>query len=165
MKELKAMGIGAIAMVTLSVICLFGIAITTQMGENQKLNTAYSENITLVWNTSVSLTNDEIVSTETFTLVNASNTSQTIPSTNYSVDYTDGAVTLLDVGTNASASTWNGTSATASYTYEADTAVTTTAVYFKAGLVVFATFSALVSLMIVGKLILDLLRNQKKGEY
>lgn len=151
MKELKGMSIGAFALVTLAVISLFGIAITTQIGDNQKVNTVASdESVALVNGTAVSLAHDEVETSPAPVIYNETNSSHIMDATNYTIAYEAGTVTL---DASLSSNTWNIT-----YTYEADTDVTETAELFKAGLVVFATFSGLVALILVGMIILNLMK-------
>ena len=152
-KEVQGMTAGAIIMLSLAIISLFGIAIIEQVGETQKINTAYT-NDTFTGNnvTAQALTHDEIVTSLSYSVYNASNSSQLLTETTEYVLNSE-AGTILIVG-----STWNGTSLASDYYYQADSDVTTVSVLFVAGLTVFATFSSLVSLIIVGMIIMKLIK-------
>lgn len=151
-QALKGMSVMTLIFVVVAVTTLIGIAILTQVGDAYKVNTYASENITLDNGTAVSLTHDEVVSTISFVLLNATNTSQIIPVSNYTVSYIHGTVTLDDP------TVWDGKSANARYTYRADTSVTTAAVLFTAGLAIFATFGSLLILVVIGKYLLVLIK-------
>jgi len=153
MKELTGMGIASLAMVSLAIISLFGIGIIDQIGENQKVNTvASAESIALVNGTAVSLTNDEVETSPAPVISNETNSSHVLDSSNYTIAYEAGTVTL---DASLTSDTWNIT-----YTYEADTSVTTTATLFRTGLIVFATFSGLVALILVGMIILNMMKGK-----
>ena len=99
-----AKGIG-IAGVFIAIFLLVLANVQTQVSSAE----SYSENITLVNGTAVAVTYNIIGWTS---LVNASDTSQTVPTSNYTVDTTTspGTVTCIDA-------TWGGNSTTATYTY------------------------------------------------
>lgn len=151
MKELKGMSIGAIAMITLAVSALIGVSIIDNIGDLQKVNTAYlNDSFTGNNVTAQSLDFDEIVTTEAYRVRNTTNHNLTL-TTDYTLNAKLGKVLIVN-------DTFNGVALEADYTYRADTDVTTSAALFKAGLVVFATFSGLVSLILVGMILLNLLR-------
>ena len=159
--ELKRMTMGATAMVFLSVVCLIGIAVMTQIGDLQKENTGVTgEQITLLNGTAVSLAHDELVTTIAPVLYNATDSTDIVGTGNYTVQYGDGTITLATTATWTQY--WNNTLVNASYTYRADTSTTTTAALFTAGLTIFATFSGLVALILIGVIVLRAIKPDKE---
>ena len=90
--------------------------------EGQAETSTNTDNITILNGTAVSLTQDNISDSATFSCVNSSNGSQTLPTTNYTVQYTAGTVTLIE-------NSWNNSVVNCSYTYYTDRGET----YLQAG--------------------------------
>lgn len=151
-KGLKLMSVAGIFTLLLAIVTLVGIAVVDQMGEQLRDPTAVTnESVTATNATGVSLANTYVLSSYTFTAYNNSGNTNVVPTTAYSVDYTNGKITNIRSGTY-------GTGWYVSYTYGASNTVVTTAALFVAGLVVFGTFMSLITLVLVGKIIIQLIK-------
>ena len=139
------------------VASLIGTVLTT-MKTTQRGSATATDEITLVNGTAVALTNDELIS---FTsCVNASDASDTVPASNYTVDMDAGTVTLID------ATTWDNTAVNCTYTYTTDTLSSNISTYGLTGTTSFANLLPTVG-VVIGIItvlgILFLLWNPNKG--
>jgi len=157
---IKKLTAGALVLVALSVIVLMGMAVTGGVSDSLRDSTATQRNITLLNGTAVTLTDTWV--TAVTGIANA--TDGTVVGTgNYTATLTTnedtaGAVTLT------TASPWNNTLVTVNYTYEAASTGSNAADNFTTGLAVFATFTAIVALALVGKAIIGYFRKNKGYE-
>jgi len=142
--NMKTLGLAVLLVVILAVSVLIGVVIVDETGNAMKTKTVVgNESLTLVPNVTSTLTNDEIVS-GTFVLYNDSELTVVVPNTEYLLHLGSGSVTMIDNNTYG-----NG-GFNAAYTYLADNDVSTTATVFSTGIKLFATFIAIISLVMLG---------------
>lgn len=163
MKELKKMNIATIALLALAVLALVGIAIVDRTGYSLRDSsslTGVQITVPAVNATAAVGTTGQYPFLQTVTsCLNASNGSLSYSSSFYTVQEgtSDGGTILnLDAGSGWAAATVN-----CSISYLASNSVSSTATLFNAGLVVFATFCGLIALVLVGKLLIGLIKQQK----
>lgn len=155
MKDLNLLTLAAITLVILSVGTLVGMAVLTKTGDVMRTNTIITnESFTAVNNTAVSLANTYVRSASTITIYNDTARSTTVGSSLYAINYDTGAIVNLDYA-NTKGLDW-----LVDYTYGASNTVVTTATVFIAGLLLFATFSTLVALVIIGKIVIKLVKEK-----
>lgn len=153
--DIKLMSVVALLMLVVSIVTLIGIAIVDGIGDDLKDPTAVvNEAITATNATYVALANDEISASPALVAFNGS---VTVPATSYVLDRAAGEVYDLESGIYDT--DWNMT-----YTYGHDTDASTTAALFVLGLIVFATFASLITLVLVGKIIIGLISKDKTDE-
>ena len=160
--DLKKMGGISLVILILSLTVLIGIAIIQGVGDNMRTDTAVTnESLSIVNNTAVAFANTRVLDAYSVTAYNNSANTETIPSTEYAISYGSrnvdgGSITALDYDNSTGkipGGVWY-----VSYTYSAATTSSGYANVYIAGLTVFATFSALISLVLVGKVIIKLIR-------
>jgi len=155
-KSMKIMPLAAIGTLLLAIVTLIGIAVVDQVGYSLRdPTTITNETITATNGTAVNLANDYVISYYSFTAYNDTARTNTVPSTAYDVNYDDGSITNVLSGTY-------GTAWSVDYTYGASNSIVTTATLFQAGLIVFGTFMSLITLVLVGSLIINFVKNDKE---
>lgn len=148
--EFSNMGKGALALTALAVIVLVGVAIISTMGDSntfKDVTAVVNDSFTGDKDASVALTYDDIIASS-FSVQNTTGDAQT----NYTLD--------ADAGTILVGSDLDEAELLADYNYYADSYVTTTGVYFGAGLLVFATFASLIVLVYIGKILIGLIKKE-----
>ena len=158
--NMKNLSIGIVAMVALAAIVLSGIAIVEEYSYQLRRNTASTQDeITLDEGTPVLVgTSGTFPYLQTLTSCVNSTGGDALSSTLYTVtegDENGGFVTLASGNTD-----WNQTDVNCSLTYLADTDAQAGADNFTTGLAIFATFSAIVALSLVGKVIIGMFRKE-----
>jgi len=93
--------------VLIGILVASGLLVYDKLGEKARKDTTTAENVTLQYNVAVSLSHSDIF--DPITVVNASNTSQTVPESNYTINKTAGTITETANGT------WAGESVTVTY--------------------------------------------------
>lgn len=165
--ENKLLIVAAVALVALSAIILTGIAVVGQFGYFLRTPITIAENgivgvaesATLVGSTGDYPFLQSLTGCSNIT--NATNVS--VSGVDYTIDAGDvngGTITITAAGVSNG---WNGTTMNCtSLNYLATSNGTETSTTFVAGLTIFATFSVVIALAIVGMVILNIFKTKKK---
>lgn len=164
MADIIKMSKSAIAVIALAAMVIIGIAVITGFEETLRDSTTVN-NVTVVATIGAVNTTTDISTTYPWaqTLTNCVNTTGTaLTSTNYS--FVAGSAGNVGIGyvvlTDANAA-WVGDSLNCTITYLADTTESDAAELFITGMTVFATFSAVIVLAIVGMIVISLFKKGK----
>lgn len=160
----KNLGIAAVALLTLAVVTLSGLMIVNQYGYVLRTSTDVNiTGITLVTNNTVSLGTSYAYPSAVENCHNESNATDYLSTTYYTINEgatatAGGNIVLNQDGADAG---WNGETVNCTdLTYRAASSASNAAVTFSTALAIFGTFSAVIALALVGKIIVNIFKRK-----
>lgn len=158
-------GVAAVALLTLAVVTLSGLMVVNQFGYVLRQDTDINITaITLATNNTVSLGSTYAFPQGVDNCHNESNGTDYIAASYYAITEgavysTGGYITLNQDGADAG---WNGQVINCTdLEYKAATTASDSAVVFATALAIFATFSAVIALALVGKIIVNIFKKKE----
>ena len=149
---IKMIILASVALIGMAAAVLVGGAVIEQYAVQLKDPTPAGENITLLNDTAVVLTNNYVISIQNVT----NGTYQLIENVNYTVlNYNKVGLGYIKL-TGTVAGTYGGNNTQVNYTYGAATSESGYADNFSTGITVFATFMGVIAIALVGKSIVEL---------
>jgi len=150
-QDIKQLSIAAIMLIALAAIVLTGIAVVDQYGQSLKTSATITDEAVTISSGAATLAFDELSAFTTFR-----NGTNVFISGNVTVDNR----VNVTLSSGAVVTSLNDGAYNATYTYLADSDVTTSANAFSTGLAIFGAFVGVLAISLIGKVIVNLFKKE-----